>query len=400
MRVLLSRKHDERGAVAVLVAILATVLLVFAAFVIDFGQAYVTKNRAQEAADAGALAAGRIYTDAKAYCDSGTVRTVTPLPVDLNTQVTTVRTANLANSTGVLTVGCETGTVRVTYTVDGDSPIGLGALATGTHHVAVHRHAVVQWGTSEKAVGSLRPWMLCSAQLPAQPFTSKVYEVSLPGNGHRPAPDTCGVNQPGDWWRLKCPGGGSSNNDSENAVLYGCPTVTIVPGTAGVTDPAQRTHILLHECNPNYLGSAWTYPPNKNKYVEKTDCLARDSGRDVKNLDSAWKTLLGQTIAVPVFCSGADCTPSSVVSDESKATWPVWKIAAVTVCGYGLHGAKSPSNLATVSNECNNANTDHLDPATTFDNDDLGFLLVFKGLIEKDGDAFHVDTKTTMRLVE
>ena len=51
-------------------ALLTTLLCVMAAFVVDFGQAYVNKNQAQAAADAGALAAGKVYMDAPGTCET------------------------------------------------------------------------------------------------------------------------------------------------------------------------------------------------------------------------------------------------------------------------------------------------------------------------------------------
>lgn len=56
---------DERGAVAVLVALIAVVLLMAASFVIDLGLARDVRGRAQNAADASALAAGNVLYDAK-----------------------------------------------------------------------------------------------------------------------------------------------------------------------------------------------------------------------------------------------------------------------------------------------------------------------------------------------
>ena len=50
---------DERGAVAVMVAVTLPVLLGFAALSIDIGQALVAKNELQDVADAGALAGAR-----------------------------------------------------------------------------------------------------------------------------------------------------------------------------------------------------------------------------------------------------------------------------------------------------------------------------------------------------
>lgn len=64
-RALRRRSDDERGAVAVLVALIAVVLLMAASLVIDLGLARDVRGQAQNAADASALAAGNVLYDAK-----------------------------------------------------------------------------------------------------------------------------------------------------------------------------------------------------------------------------------------------------------------------------------------------------------------------------------------------
>ena len=51
-----SRRHSERGAVAIHVAIGMVVLIAFLSFVVDYGVMWVGRRQAQNAADAGALA--------------------------------------------------------------------------------------------------------------------------------------------------------------------------------------------------------------------------------------------------------------------------------------------------------------------------------------------------------
>ena len=59
----MTRRRDERGAVAVMVALVSTFLLVLAAMVVDLGLARDTDRQSQNAADASALAAGNVlYT--------------------------------------------------------------------------------------------------------------------------------------------------------------------------------------------------------------------------------------------------------------------------------------------------------------------------------------------------
>src|SRR6185436_6050706 len=51
-----SRMSSERGAILVHVAIASIVLIAFTMFVVDYGIMWVSRNQAQNAADAGALA--------------------------------------------------------------------------------------------------------------------------------------------------------------------------------------------------------------------------------------------------------------------------------------------------------------------------------------------------------
>ncbi|QBR94084.1 pilus assembly protein TadG-related protein [Nocardioides euryhalodurans] len=59
----MSKQRDEHGAVAIIVAVMATTLFIVAAMVVDLGLARDTKRQSQNAADASALAAGnKLYT--------------------------------------------------------------------------------------------------------------------------------------------------------------------------------------------------------------------------------------------------------------------------------------------------------------------------------------------------
>ncbi len=54
-----SRLKEERGAVAIIIAISIVMLISFAALAVDLGHLYVVRNELQDAADAGALAGAR-----------------------------------------------------------------------------------------------------------------------------------------------------------------------------------------------------------------------------------------------------------------------------------------------------------------------------------------------------
>ena len=148
--------------------------------------------------------------------------------------------------------------------------------------------------------------------------------------------------------------------------------------------------------NPTWTATTLSSHLRANCGPESLYCLHDDSGRDVKKFTDEWDTLLGDTIAMPVFCAEPQCTPSSVTSGGN---WPVWKIAAVTVCGYAMKGQRSSETLP--PGECQARNTSGLSPKTTFgDKEDLGFLVIFRGIIAAGTPATFQGTKTSMRLIE
>ena len=131
MRVLLRRldRDDERGAVAIMTALLLVVLLVAAAFAVDAGNAYAQNRQLSVAADAAALAAaakvgeqlppGDACTSAFAASQSGLA---TQVANDLNTA------NNRANGPG------DSEPVdSVTVTCDGRAPETFDQIVIATH---------------------------------------------------------------------------------------------------------------------------------------------------------------------------------------------------------------------------------------------------------------------------
>lgn len=66
----MSTRRDERGAVAIMVAVMAVILFVVAALVVDLGLARDTKQRSQVASDASALAAANALYPANGLCSN------------------------------------------------------------------------------------------------------------------------------------------------------------------------------------------------------------------------------------------------------------------------------------------------------------------------------------------
>jgi len=383
-----------------MVAALALLLCTMCAFVVDFGMAYDNKSQAQTAADSAALAAARVYSGKTGTCDALANDGV--LQGQVLAEVAKVQEQNLPGSNYVpgdlatcdKTPEAPLGVLHIHYAVSYDSPVGMGSFIIGSDHMTVDNKAVAAVGMTGLTVGSLRPWMICAGQLPpydqaAHKFVeTKVVEVGIPGNGHKPPPSNCiGPNKPGDWWRTACFNGGGSHGDTAMNILQGCENISIVPGQNTACPTADKACLgpyLLGQCLP------------KGKAGEKVYCLADDSG-SVTGFDDEWATLIGKTVAVPVFCAVPDCNPSSVPS-ASQYNWPVWKIAAVTVCGYAFKKNRSSDTMPT--GDCNNYNSDHVKPSD-FGDKDSGFDLIFRGLLQTgDTGGFPVETKTSVRLVE
>jgi Flp pilus assembly protein TadG len=106
------RLSDQHGAVAIIAAVSAIVLLGIAAFVIDFGYSWVTTNELQNAADAGALAGGRALgkfycpeTDPAEPCKSKADQddtTIAEVETSIKTAVTDVVNQNKAANSPIL----------------------------------------------------------------------------------------------------------------------------------------------------------------------------------------------------------------------------------------------------------------------------------------------------------
>jgi type II secretory pathway pseudopilin PulG len=143
MRVQLTRRRDERGAVAILAALLALVLLGISAFTVDLGMAYVTKRQLSSASDAAALAADAYYkTNYKGLCtvpgndpnspsaaNAGVRAAAEGVADDLFTQN---YPAGTAADGSITNLSCNGTGVQVTYSASGKSSSPFGPLLGGS----------------------------------------------------------------------------------------------------------------------------------------------------------------------------------------------------------------------------------------------------------------------------
>jgi Flp pilus assembly protein TadG len=78
----LTRRRDERGAVAIMIAVMATILFVVGALVVDLGLARDTRRQSQNAADAASLAAANVLYPKSGLCVADPAPGVPPCYVD------------------------------------------------------------------------------------------------------------------------------------------------------------------------------------------------------------------------------------------------------------------------------------------------------------------------------
>ena len=86
--------RDEDGLVAVIAALMAVVLLVMAALVVDLGLARDTRRQSQNAADASSLAAANVLYPTSGQCVDVTAQTVPPCFKDAVKAATDYATQN------------------------------------------------------------------------------------------------------------------------------------------------------------------------------------------------------------------------------------------------------------------------------------------------------------------
>jgi Flp pilus assembly protein TadG len=242
-------RRDERGGVAMIVALLLVPMMLLIAFTLDLGMAYAQAQAFAAGADSGALAiAGAKRTSitnnpsVAASCasivssDAGQALAIAKKQADAN------RPYDLRASSGQVDVQvsltCDAhGILRVNVTVQRDVPTTLGKLA-GINSVKATRNA----GAGLSVVGSMKggafPLTICDEQAKAiisravsSPYPIEVIDVDKVWKA-----DCSGKNGgSGNWGWLDC--GGNGTPGLVDAILDGCdldltltgnpPTITV-----------------------------------------------------------------------------------------------------------------------------------------------------------------------------
>lgn len=256
MRVHVNRRHpgprDERGAVAVVVALVITPLMLLSAFTLDLGMAYAQGQSFAAGADSAALAIAdakrtallanpsvRTTCQTLVASDAGQALAIAKRQVDAN------RPFDVRASTGQVDVQVRLscvdsagqpradGALRVDVTVKRDVPTTLGRLA-GVASVRTVRDAAAGLSGSTTA-GGVFPLAICDQQADAiiagavsRPYpdvaieTDKVWHPGCAsGSNGKGKGNGKGSGGSGNWGWLDC-GGGNGTPALASAILGGC----------------------------------------------------------------------------------------------------------------------------------------------------------------------------------
>jgi hypothetical protein len=350
---------EERGAVAVTVALLMVVLVGIGAFTIDFGMSYVSTRQLQTASDSAALAAASKYGELNGSC--ATLAGDSAARASVQTAVKNYRLENRAGSTGSITsVACSPDgkALDITYKSAGRTESALGGIFGQGNGYDTAKSATARVQVPTGGIG-VRPYALCGSILPSvTTFPSPVFRMDLPSTGNSLCP---GASSSGNWWSIDCPEAPSNSNTYlGQATLNGCTSpINIVPNQAPRTGSTLRNY-LINSC------------PAKSSY-----CLGANSGNlGGTPILNAWSSLVmaRERILLPVFCgTPAPCDQAAVVNaGGNNAIYPVQALVGVIVCGYHF-GTNNNQNSAAIpmDGDCgglNNPNNLTAAPGSNQDN--------------------------------
>ena len=299
---------DERGAVAITVALSLIVLLGAAALAIDLGYVWSQRRNMVTATDSAALAAARDY----AFDEVGCPATATDY-LDRNHP-----TAQLVDCSP--SGDSQFGYVTVNAITDVDYYF---ARVLGHDSGTVQSSTTVKWGIPY-AVTGLRPFGLCGAlpegETPTgwlaelldwvnDPTTTEEIEIPY---GKDDNPEACndGEDVPGNWAMIDFDGGANSNADTQNWVENG------------------------------YQGLVYSGTTGQNCTTEAFACYQGDTGAFGNSLSQELDSLLGpppEEFAIPLF--------DFVEGNGSNAEFHLIAFAKVRLIEYQTNGAQADRYL-------------------------------------------------------
>ena len=244
MRVLvLNREHSagdaDRGAVAIIVAFLAVLILILAAFAADIGSAYAQARQLSVAADADALAAAAAVGEAMPLgmaCTQATLNSLNDGKGNVGAVAIARATADALNTANNksgdtepvedVTVSCgDANSIEVTVDTRRSVPTAIAGII-GIDEISPNSYAVARY-VRVRTAGGLRPWAACDQTvLAAQNQQDTTFWTGVDGIS-----GPCDTTASGNWGSVDFDGGSNPAGDLIAWTLKGYPGAVQIPST-------------------------------------------------------------------------------------------------------------------------------------------------------------------------
>jgi len=330
------RRHGERGAVAILTAVMSVMLVAVAAFAVDFGMAYSQRQALYTGVDAAAtsvvqafkksiITTPRTCSALKTFDDGlasgNTAKSSTIALTSLNTNSPYGQSISASDITvSTQCVGSGSGVMQVNVAVKRTISTNLGRII-GVNSLDVNRNATADLGVANQVTG-LRPVGVCTYQ--AQQIVTDAEADKAAGNAYRAeiigltkiwsGNKTCdGAGGSGNWGWLDL-GQGNGANALGDAIASGAPTTLAL-----TVNPSPSPASVQLGGNPGNKGNS-------------------------ANIHNGFTVAMDKTVVLPVYNTYAD--------NGSNATYTVIGFLSVKICGYdNIHGACYDSTQPTGTND-------------------------------------------------
>lgn len=259
--------RDDSGAVAILVAILMTVLMVMGAFALDIGNAYAQGRQISVAMDAAALSAAAKVGQAmpiNTACTSTVLATIGAQGI-AQAEADAINQKNrkngLAEPVQSVSVTCQDGGKAVQVTVGNSRgvPTALAGVI-GVDTIRPANDASARY-VKKNVAGGLRPWAVCATTLgQAQQNPGTTYWTPLGNWNTKDSVGICGSSAPGNWGSVDFDGGGNSAGDLADWTRDGYPGSVTIPDPYLPADPGTTNSSDLRSAFRSLVNQVVLFP--------------------------------------------------------------------------------------------------------------------------------------------
>ena len=255
------RPPADDGIVAVLVALLASVLFVLAAFAVDIGNAYAVARQQSVAADAAVLAAAAKVGEAlplgqpctQALLDQIGANAIAKATAD---QYNTANSRSGVNEPVVSAVASCPTPDALEVRVDNSHAVKTSlAGVIGISQITPTSYAVARYQRTLSA-GGLRPWAICDATV--------LQAEANPGTTYATGIDTqagpCNSVASGNWGGVDFNGGSNNAGDLASWTMNGYPGAVSIPDPLLPADPGVSNSSPLGTAFTNLVGKVVLFP--------------------------------------------------------------------------------------------------------------------------------------------